>query len=59
MTRVLRWTRRLGLVLAGGYLLTAGGCLADQFWAGLLGDGITSVATTWATTAALKIWPGA
>jgi hypothetical protein len=59
MTRVLRWTRRLGLVLAGGYLLTAGGCLADQFWSGLLGNTITGATVSVASALALKLFPGA
>lgn len=58
MTRLFLWTRRLGLVLAGGYLLTAGGCLADQFWAGLLGNTITGATGAIASALALKYFPG-
>ena len=45
MTRWLLSARWWGMVLAGGMLLAANGCLAPNFYSTLLGDTIVSGVT--------------
>jgi hypothetical protein len=46
MTRILRPMKWMGLLVAGGMLMTANGCLAPNFYSTLLGDTIVTGVTS-------------
>jgi len=46
MRRIVGWLRSTGLVLIGGSLLAAGGCLPPNYYSTLLGDTIVPSITS-------------